>query len=52
MRSFTDTSSLIPEIERYLATVELFRALGHQPCWLPEPPPREPIIPPIVSTVS
>jgi len=27
---------LIDEIARYLATVELFRSLGCEPCWRPE----------------
>jgi hypothetical protein len=28
---------LVSEIERYLGAVELFRALGHEPSWRPEP---------------
>jgi hypothetical protein len=29
----TDTRSLIDEVERYLAAVEAFRALGCEPTW-------------------
>jgi hypothetical protein len=31
-----DTKALIDEIARYLAAVDLFRALGSEPTWLPE----------------
>jgi len=32
-----DVEELIPEIERYLATVELFRSEGREPVWEREP---------------
>ena len=35
-RQLIDTKALIDEIARYLAAVELFRALGSEPTWLPE----------------
>jgi hypothetical protein len=28
-----DVEALLPEIERYLAAVEVFRAEGHEPRW-------------------
>jgi hypothetical protein len=35
-RQLIDTKALIDEIARYLAAVDLFRALGSEPTWLPE----------------
>ena len=35
-RQLIDTTALIDEIARYLAAVDLFRALGSEPTWLPE----------------
>jgi hypothetical protein len=35
-RQLIDTKSLLEEIARYLAAVDLFRALGSEPTWLPE----------------
>jgi hypothetical protein len=35
-RQLIDTKALIDEIARYLAAVDLFRALGREPTWLPE----------------
>ena len=35
-RQIFDTKALIDEIARYLAAVDLFRALGSEPTWLPE----------------
>ncbi|MGH3127812.1 MAG: hypothetical protein ACRDPX_07830 [Gaiellaceae bacterium] len=35
-RRLIDTKALIDEIARYLAAVELFRALDSEPTWLPE----------------
>jgi len=32
-------SELLDEIERYLAAVEVFRALGCEPAWRPESDP-------------
>ena len=32
-----DLEALGEEITRYLAAVELFRSLGCEPCWRPEP---------------
>jgi hypothetical protein len=37
MNAKTDGATLLREIERYLAAVDLFRALGHEPRWKPEP---------------
>ena len=33
MAFFFDSESLIAEIGRYLAAVDLFRAEGCEPCW-------------------
>jgi hypothetical protein len=33
-------ADLIDEIERYLAAVDVFRALGCEPTWQPESAPR------------
>ena len=38
-RQILDTKALIDEIARYLAAVDLFRALGSEPTWLPETSP-------------
>ena len=35
-RQLMDTKALIDEITLYLAAVDLFRALGSEPTWLPE----------------
>ena len=35
-RQLIDAKALIDEIARYLAAVDLFRALGSEPTWLPE----------------
>jgi hypothetical protein len=39
----THEATLIDEIERYLAAVEFFRLLGHEPCWLPETVRQDPV---------
>jgi len=36
-KSTTHRPDLIDEIERYLAAVDVFRALGCEPTWIPEP---------------
>jgi hypothetical protein len=32
-----DIAKLVEEIDRYLAAVDLFRTLGYEPTWRPEP---------------
>ena len=36
MNEATDATALIDEIARYLAVVDLFRAVGCEPTWRPE----------------
>jgi hypothetical protein len=40
IESETHRNDLIDEIERYLAAVDVFRALGCEPAWRPESAPR------------
>jgi hypothetical protein len=42
-KSTTRRRGLIDEIERYLAAVDVFRALGCEPTWIPEPEADTPI---------
>ena len=35
-----DTGKLIEEIDRYLAAIDLFRAVGCEPTWRPEMHPK------------
>jgi hypothetical protein len=39
-RPTLDTSALLAEIERYLATVDAFRAEGVEPTWADDEAPR------------
>ena len=40
IESETHRNDLMAEIERYLAAVDVFRALGCEPAWRPESAPR------------
>lgn len=51
-REDIEPRDLIVEVERYLAAVDLFRALQCQPTWRPEPAEQIDPNPPIVARAA